>query len=166
MANRLIERDPILLAKAVPFVFGIAQGLQALVQFAFENIGDEPVSGIHFHEAALRQLGGLAAPLYGLLAQNGNFIVPRLHFCLYAQCDLQRDGRNEAEKKLADCLVNVTFGHGLAMWRAVLSCPGIARVTYMRASLSPVTLYDQVSAADPAQGDTKEQGGPFSSCAL
>ena len=57
LANRLIEQYPVLAAEAVSFGFGVSQCLQAPVPFALENIGDEPVSGIDFHEAALGQFG-------------------------------------------------------------------------------------------------------------
>jgi len=91
LANRLIEQYPVLVAEAVP------QGLQAPVPFAFENIGDKPVSGIDFHEAALGQLGGLAAALHGLLGQGGDFIVSRLHFRLDARPPASRARQDRGE---------------------------------------------------------------------
>ena len=132
-----------------------------MVPFALENIGNEPVSGVHLHEAAFGQLGGLAATLYGLFAQNGNFVVARLHFRLNAQCDLQRHGRDEAEEKLADRPVDMTSRHGLATWGAMLTGSAIACIACMGPSFSAVILHDQVAAADTAQGNTLEQSGPF-----
>ena len=56
LADRFIEDELILLSRALSFFSGFGQYTELLVPFAFERVGDEAITRIDQHEAALREI--------------------------------------------------------------------------------------------------------------
>src|ERR1035437_4050425 len=90
LADRIVQQELILLARAFSFFSCLGQRAQFVVPFRLEGVGNQSIARIDQHESALRQIGFELRTLDGAAAQPIGLFLPG--FDLSPDLERQPDG--------------------------------------------------------------------------
>jgi hypothetical protein len=146
------DLSPIVLALLLLLLLGCLQCPQFVVPVGFEGIGYQTVRGIDVKVTPLSQIGLIPGTLHWLLAQTIHLVPSGWHLLLDGKRDLQRQGSNCVDEKLADSLIQVLTQDMLAYRDEGVGSIALAHIIRHDLHLSRVVTDCHPAATDTADG--------------